>query len=162
MTTTKMMLSWELMTIPERLVGIVDSITSGVRIAQRPDGVTVAQSFALLYDGDELHSDVFTLVAQADPAPTDAIKDGIRAISGAAQQERAISAAIARATMKSGDRSPMDMISISQQLLSDARNRERQWMKERDKAIEEKRLDDEAVEIYKKWERGRALVEGKK
>jgi hypothetical protein len=162
--TTQTMLDWQLMDVPERLRGIIDSFSAGVRVAQRPDGKIVAQSFALLYDAHEdaeLTSDVFTLVPEADVAPTDAHVDGIRAISGQVQKEREISAAVARSHLKQNERSPMDMIHLAQDLLAEARLKERVWQQERDRKAEEARLDAEAITAYRVWERGRALMEGK-
>src|SRR6266699_1751008 len=67
--------------------------------------------------------------------------------------DQLVAAAVRRSHMTKDERSGLDMIQEARTLSLDARRIEAVWRAEQERLAEEKRLDAEALDLYRKWER---------
>lgn len=154
---------WSPRVIPDFFRGTVDGFRNGIHQRRREDGRIEAQAWAVAITDHEqaLTSDVYILREDADEKsfmPVGSNVFPVRELTNAAAAERATRVALARASMKPDERSPIDMIKIAQDLRKRAERIERDWKLEQDRLAEEKRLDEEAIALYRIWERGKALL----
>lgn len=154
---------WSPRVIPDFFKGTVDGFRNGIHQRRRDDGRIEAQAWAVAITDHEqaLSSDVYILREDADEKtfmPSASNVFPIRDLTNAAAAERATRVALARASMTKDERSPIDMIKICQDLAKKAQRIERDWKLEQERLAEEKRLDDEAIALYRIWERGKALL----
>jgi len=158
---------WVPLRLSDMHSGIVDGFTVGIhqRINEET-GRHEAKAWAIAStgDGDQLlESAVYGLVLEADEKPvtppdlsmyTLTIRDHLGTAT-----DQLVAAAVRRSHMTPSERSGLDMIQEARKLSLDARRIEAVWRAEQERLAEEKRLDAEALDLYRKWERGRALVE---